>query len=85
MKARRASHTFGAGEIVLLDYIVGRIGQGAYTPPIALARNPHFASLCRKILHMRGVIAEQRREEERAISRTRRRRNACSRVLRNIT
>lgn len=82
---RRASHNFSASEIILLDHIVSHLSKRNGVPlPRQLVRVSEFSGLYRKILHMRGVVEAQRREEMLAEQRTRRRRSARGRVLRSV-
>jgi hypothetical protein len=83
---RRASHNFSAGEILLLEHIVSHLEKRrGVRLPRQLATVADFAPLYRKILHMRGVVEAQRREEVVSELRTRRRRAAGKRVLRTAT
>ena len=54
----RISNSFSEGEIQVLDFITQTLLRGG-TPTMA-TRHKDFASLCRKVLAMKGKVHEQK-------------------------
>jgi len=61
----RISNSFSEGEIQVLEFIVQTLLRGG-TPTMA-TRHKEFASLCRKVMAMRGKVNEQKPAPRRAV------------------
>jgi hypothetical protein len=58
----RISNSFSEGEVQVLDFIVQTLLRGG-TPTMA-TRHKEFASLCRKVMAMKGKVAEGKKTPE---------------------
>jgi hypothetical protein len=61
----RISNSFSEGEIQVLEFIVQTLLRGG-TPTMA-TRHKEFASLCRKVMAMKGKVNEQKPALRRAV------------------
>ena len=57
----RISNSFSEGEIQVMDFIVQTLLRGG-TPTMA-TRHKEFASLCRKIMAMKGKVIEKQKQQ----------------------
>jgi hypothetical protein len=57
----RISNSFSEGEVQVLEFIVQTLLRGG-TPTMA-TRHKEFASLCRKVMAMRGKVNEKEKEK----------------------
>jgi len=61
----RISNSFSEGEIQVLEFIVQTLLRGG-TPTMA-TRHKEFASLCRKVMAMKGKVHEHKPAPRRAV------------------
>jgi hypothetical protein len=61
----RISNSFSEGEIQVLEFIVQTLLRGG-TPTMA-TRHKEFASLCRKVMAMKGRVHEHKPAKSRAV------------------
>ena len=61
----RISNSFSEGEIQVLEFIVQTLLRGG-TPTMA-TRHKEFASLCRKVMAMKGKVNEQKPAQTRRV------------------
>lgn len=57
----RISNSFSEGEIQVMDFIVQTLLRGG-TPSMA-TRHKEFASLCRKVMAMKGKVIEKQKQQ----------------------